>query len=118
MIVYERGELIFVFNFHPNNSYADYLIGSNWNSDLMILFESDEKRFGGHERLNGAHDKWLKVLSKPQHNRKNSFQLYVPSRSAIVLVPFEFAIKYKDDLKMPFYDPKDPLYSHYVQAYE
>ena len=42
MIVYERGELIYVYNFHPEKSYTDYLIGTNWTSDLMILFESDE----------------------------------------------------------------------------
>lgn len=42
MIVYERGDLIFVFNFHHQDSYTDYLIGTNWTSDLMILYESDE----------------------------------------------------------------------------
>ena len=96
MIVYERGELIFVFNFHPQNSYTDYLIGTNWTSDLMILYESDEERFSGHRRLNEGHNKWCRVLDKPQHNRRCSFSLYVPSRCAIVLVPFEFAIKYKE----------------------
>jgi len=65
MIVYERGELIFVFNFHPQNSYTDYLIGTNWTSDLMILYESDEERFSGHKRLNEGHNKWFRVLDKP-----------------------------------------------------
>jgi len=27
MIVFERGDLVFVFNFHPTNSYDDYRIG-------------------------------------------------------------------------------------------
>lgn len=61
MIVYERGELIYVYNFHPTNSYTDYLIGTHWPSDLMILYESDEERFSGHKRLDGGHDKWVKV---------------------------------------------------------
>lgn len=48
MIVYERGELVFIFNFHTSNSYENFLIGTNWPSDHMILYETDEGRFGGH----------------------------------------------------------------------
>jgi 1,4-alpha-glucan branching enzyme len=48
IIVYEKGELIYIFNFHTNNSYTDYLIGTHWRSDHMILIETDEERFGGH----------------------------------------------------------------------
>lgn len=61
IIVYEKGELVFIFNFHTNNSYEHYLIGTNWRSNHMILFETDEGRFGGHQRLNDAHNKWFKV---------------------------------------------------------
>ena len=55
MIVFERGQLVFIFNFHPNNSYESYLIGTHWKSPHMILFDTDEERFGGHTRLNGGH---------------------------------------------------------------
>ena len=48
IIVYEKGELVYVFNFHPDKSYTDYQIGTNWKSPHMILFETDEDRFGGH----------------------------------------------------------------------
>ena len=59
IIVFERGELVFIFNFHSNNSYQDYRIGTYWNSPHMILYETDDARFGGLERLNGGHDKWF-----------------------------------------------------------
>lgn len=91
IIVYEKGELVYIFNFHPTNSYEHYLIGTNWRSDHMILFETDEERFGGHQRINDAHSKWFKVKEQRQHNRPYSLQLYIPSRCAIVMVPFEFA---------------------------
>lgn len=48
VIAYERGELLFIYNFHPHKSYTDYLIGTHWRSDHMILIETDEERFGGH----------------------------------------------------------------------
>lgn len=27
MVVIERGDLVFVFNFHPTNSFTDYRVG-------------------------------------------------------------------------------------------
>ena len=39
VIVCERGDLVFVFNFHPTNSYTDYRIGCR---DL------GEHKVGGH----------------------------------------------------------------------
>lgn len=48
VIVFEKGDLLYVFNFHPLNSYENYHIGSLWVSDHFVLLESDEERFGGH----------------------------------------------------------------------
>ena len=73
LIVYEKGELVYIFNFHPSKSYEGYRIGTNWPSDHMILFETDEERFGGHQRINDAHNKWFRVEGKPHNNRRNSF---------------------------------------------
>ena len=41
IIAFEKGELVYIFNFHPNNSYKDYLVGTHWRSDHMILYETD-----------------------------------------------------------------------------
>lgn len=61
MIVFERGELIYIFNFHTHNSYEDFLIGTLWPSDHMILYNTDESRFGGHNRLEAGMTKWYPV---------------------------------------------------------
>lgn len=113
LIAYEKGELVFIFNFHPNNSYAEYHVGTNWRSDHMVLFETDEGRFGGHQRLDGAHKQWIKVREEPRDNRKYSFQVYIPSRCAIVLAPFQFAQKYHE-VKMPAFDKNDPEFVPFV----
>ncbi len=42
LIVFERGDLLFVFNFHPNRSWEHYRIGTWWGSDHVILFHTDE----------------------------------------------------------------------------
>lgn len=49
--MYERAGLLFVFNFHPTNSFADYRIGVDAAGKYKIVLSSDEKRFGGHERV-------------------------------------------------------------------
>jgi|TARA_B110001450_G_scaffold246123_1_gene259900 hypothetical protein len=55
------------------------------------MIETDEERFGGHQRLNDGHGKWFKVDEKGHNERRHSFKLYIPSRCAIVLAPFEHA---------------------------
>jgi 1,4-alpha-glucan branching enzyme len=115
VIVYERGELVYIFNFHPNNSYTDYLIGTHWRSDHMILIETDEERFGGHQRLNDGHNKWMKVDEKGWAERRHSLKVYIPSRCAIILAPFEFAHKYPE-VKMPDYNKEDPHFKQFITS--
>lgn len=114
LIVFERGELVFIFNFHPNNSYENYLIGTYWNSPHMVLYETDSDKFGGMKRMDGAHDCWFKVnKGHAQHNRRNSLSIYVPQRTAIVLAPFEFAVKHPE-IKLPAYDKNDKDFAPYI----
>lgn len=54
--MFEKGELLFVMNFHPSNSYEAYKIGTDWDTDHKIVYDSDRKEFGGHDRLTPAKD--------------------------------------------------------------
>ena len=47
VIAYEKGELVYVFNFHPNKSFEDYRIGTYWKTDHFLVLDSDEDKFGG-----------------------------------------------------------------------
>jgi 1,4-alpha-glucan branching enzyme len=115
VVVFERGELVYVFNFHPHNSYEHYLIGTNWPSPHMILFETDEERFGGHQRLNEGHGKWFKAEKQPWKDRPFSFKLYIPSRCAIVLAPFQFACKYKQ-VELPPFEAEDSDFKSFLSG--
>ena len=84
VLAYGREDLVFVFNFSPNNSYTDYGFLVKQGTYEVIL-NTDSKDFGGfgfsddtvkhftiHDPLYASEDKgWLK--------------LYLPSRSAMVL---------------------------------
>lgn len=64
VIVYEKGPLVFIFNFHPTKSLESLKIGTMWESDHFVLYESDEERFGGHQRLNDAHKIWYESYNQ------------------------------------------------------
>ncbi|SCV68063.1 BQ2448_184 [Microbotryum intermedium] len=83
VIVFERGNLLFVFNFHPTNSFTDYRVGTDWPGKHAIVLSSDDKKFGGHGRI----DKAVEHFTTPMewNGRKNWVQLYLPSRTAQVL---------------------------------
>jgi 1,4-alpha-glucan branching enzyme len=56
VISFERAGLVFVFNFHPTQSYTDYRIGVNVGGKYRIILDSDALEFGGHGRLDHSTD--------------------------------------------------------------
>lgn len=115
VIVYEKGDLLFIFNFHPTNSYQDYPIGTKWASDHFIVFESDEERFGGHRRLDGAHNIWFETQTMQTNKRPNTFKVYIPCRTCIVLCPYENAIPILKKIPNAFRMPQ-PTQRQQMQA--
>lgn len=85
VIVYERAGLLFAFNFHPNQSFPDYRLGVQEPGEYQIVLSSDEPRFAGHDRI----DMSVSYFTKPDGyaGRANSIQVYLPCRTALVLVP-------------------------------
>ncbi|XP_043699557.1 1,4-alpha-glucan-branching enzyme 1, chloroplastic/amyloplastic-like isoform X2 [Telopea speciosissima] len=82
MIIFERGDLVFVFNFHWNNSYSDYRIGCLKPGKYKVVLDSDDKLFGGFGRIDHraeyfTSDGWY-------DDRPSSFLVYAPCRTAVV----------------------------------
>ena len=94
LIVFEKGDLLFIFNFHPYQSYDNYRIGTIWKSDHKIILESDEPRFFGKSRLTYGHEHAFPCMHTGWMNRPNYIQLYIPSRTCIVLCAEENLPKY------------------------
>ena len=49
--VFERGGLLFLFNFHPQQSFTDYRVGVEEAGTYKIVLNSDAAEFGGFSRL-------------------------------------------------------------------
>ena len=82
VIAFERKGLLFVFNFHPNNSYTDYGLAVDAGKYTTLLC-SDQPEFGGFDRYDTS------VVHRSQIERsfglKHKLPLYLPSRTGIVL---------------------------------
>jgi 1,4-alpha-glucan branching enzyme len=69
VIVFERAGLLFVFNFHPSNSFTDYRVGVDVAGTYRAVLSSDEKRFGGFNNIDiGA---TYETTAMEWNNRKN-----------------------------------------------
>ena len=85
MIVFEKEKLLFVFNFHPTNSFSDYRIGTKFSGKLKAVLNSDSEEFGGLGRIDESVQHFTDPLG--HNNMPNFVQLYIPSRCVLVLTP-------------------------------
>eukprot|EP00210_Caulerpa_lentillifera_P003282 g3133.t1 len=89
VIVCERGDLVFVFNFHPTQSFTDYKIGCYLRRPYKIVLSSDEPVFGGYNNVSKDYNTTFTPLDEGHDGRPHSFFVYAPSRSIVVYAPAE-----------------------------
>lgn len=79
VLIFERGEYVFVFNFSPERSYSDYFFEAAPGKYLSVL-DTDNKQFDGFCRINDRTEHFTLY-----RDGKNLLGLYIPSRCAFVL---------------------------------
>ena len=80
VLAFERNGCVVVFNFHPTNSYSDYSIFCQ-PGDYQVVLSSDDPIYHGF----GNVDTEL-TYSTSELQGKSRLMLYLPSRTAVVLV--------------------------------
>jgi len=76
VLSYVRGDLLFVYNFHPTKSFESYGLSAP-EGDYKIILSSDSAEFGGFDRI----DTELLYLAAADQQLK----VYLPVRTALVL---------------------------------
>lgn len=99
IVIFEHGMLVFVFNFHPTKSFEHYRVGTKWPYEHVIVLDTDEQRFGGLERVRHGHDNPFPIMREAWCGRPNYIQMYIPSRTAIVLKPLIVEQKVKVEVE-------------------
>ncbi|MBC7692974.1 MAG: alpha amylase C-terminal domain-containing protein [Methylotenera sp.] len=83
-LVYRRGPLLFAFNFHPTQSCSELRIPAPEARDYRVILNTDDVLFEGHGRVKESVTyPWQRV---PMYGQEQSVQIYLPNRSAQVLI--------------------------------
>jgi 1,4-alpha-glucan branching enzyme len=79
VIIFERGGLIFVFNFHPVNSITSYEFWVPEGGRYRIILNSDAPNYGGFDRID---DTLSYVTTGPEGQARLS--IYLTNRTALI----------------------------------
>lgn len=85
LLVFRRGPLVFAFNFHPSRSYQDLAIPVPDASDYVHVLDTDAEAFEGFARISDGQRYVYRAA--PYAGRAQRVQIYLPSRTALVLKP-------------------------------
>lgn len=77
ILIFERADLIFIFNFNPSESYFGYEVPVAQSGSFEIILNSDDNKFGGFERI----DNQLNYTA----TQENCLLIYLPNRVGIIL---------------------------------
>jgi 1,4-alpha-glucan branching enzyme len=91
VIVVERGDLVFVFNFHPTASYTNYRVGALNAGPYKVILSSDEPAFGGWSNVTKDSDVAFPTTDGDYDGRPRSLSVYAPSRTVVAYGPAEWA---------------------------
>ena len=80
ILAYSKGENLFVFNFHPTESFTECVIPVTEEGNYQVVMSTDDFNVGGQGRI--YHQSYETVLDE---GKKPYIRLYLPSRTAVVL---------------------------------
>lgn len=80
ILIYTKGDVVFVFNFHPTKSFEGYFVPTGKTGKYQVVLTTDDSRFGGFSRVNTSH----KYEARKTPADWKGFSCYLPARTAMV----------------------------------
>ena len=80
ILIMERGEFLFVFNFNPSNSFEGYPIKLSIGGKYKVVLDTDNVKYNGFGRNDDSKEHFTQYL-----NGENILKLYLPQRASLVL---------------------------------
>ena len=80
VLIFPRGDFLFVFNFNPEKSFPDYVFDAPSGKYTMVL-NTDNKNFDGVGRIDEEVEHFTRYVSPG----RGQLSLYVPARTGFVL---------------------------------
>ena len=82
IIAFRNKDIVYIFNFHPENSYESFQLPIHDIGEFKVLMDTDEGRFGGFDRI--SHD-FIYQSEKLSGTDYDGIKIYIPSRTALAL---------------------------------
>jgi 1,4-alpha-glucan branching enzyme len=80
LLAYSKGDAVFAYNFHPTESFTNCIIPVTEEGIYTVIMSTDDFNVGGYGRIyHQSYETVLDATGKPY------IQLYLPSRTAVVL---------------------------------
>jgi 1,4-alpha-glucan branching enzyme len=83
VIAFRTGDFVFIFNFHPTESYPTFELPVHEQAEFQVVLDTDEWRFGGQGRI--YHDPIYRTCPLPMNKEYLGLVIYSPCRTAMVL---------------------------------
>ncbi|MBE6885467.1 MAG: 1,4-alpha-glucan-branching enzyme [Ruminococcaceae bacterium] len=81
VLIYTKGDTVFIFNFHPTKSFDGYFVPVGKEGTYNVVLSSDDGQFGGFSRVDTSIQ--YKTFTTPIG--WVGFKCYLPNRTAIIL---------------------------------
>lgn len=86
VIAYRNKDIVYIFNFHPQNSYDSFQVPIHDKGKFKVILDTDDEEFGGLGRIS----KDVVYESKNLENTDyDGIEIYIPSRTALALKKVE-----------------------------
>ena len=81
IIIFTKGDYVFIFNFHPTQSFEGYFVPVDVKGKYKVVLTTDDAKFEGFSRVDNSTE--YESFTTPAD--WEGFKCYLPSRCAIVL---------------------------------
>ena len=82
IMAYERGKFLFLLNFHPTKSFADYPVDAEPGTYTLVL-NTDDSVFGGFGSIDG-NQTYETFAFNDGENGRNQLRVYIPARTGLM----------------------------------
>jgi len=83
VLAFRRGDLVFVFNFNPDQSYTDFDIPTG-PGKFRVALNTDSPQFGGFGLINESLDYFTGSIISDRPMNNNYMKVYLPARCGVV----------------------------------
>ncbi|MDO5047569.1 MAG: alpha-amylase family glycosyl hydrolase [Anaerococcus sp.] len=82
IIAFRNKDLVYIFNFHPENSYESFQLPIHDQGDFEVVMDTDQEEFGGSGRI--SHD-YIYKSTRLQGTDYDGIKIYIPARTGLAL---------------------------------